>query len=165
MLIQYHQHTRRSQTEQVSHLWKEPMTHDRRTVSNFGKEAQAQDRGTDIAAVPVDCIIGSAWTFFHWNYRALASQDSQQWLTTTTPPTLQPNTPLSQLAWEGQYGRKLRPSFTCTWQYILWQLVIISNGTTATPVLLLLLKVLKPQVEEAINHIVQGDHMFICKVI
>lgn len=119
LFIQFHQHTRRIQTEQVSHLWKEPMTHDRRTVSNFGKEAQAQDRGTKIAGVPVDCIIGSAWTFFHWNYRTLASQDSQQWLTTTTPPTLQPNTRLTQLAWEGQRGRKLRPSFPCTWQYVL----------------------------------------------
>lgn len=38
---------------------------------------------------------------FHWNYPALASQDSQLWLPTTSPQALQPYRPLRELLCEG----------------------------------------------------------------
>lgn len=83
---------------------------------------------------------------FHWNYRALASQDSQQKLTTTTPPTLQPNTPHRWLTWWGQCGTTLRPPPPCSWQYFLYGLVIVQQLQLIV-LLLLLTQLLQPQVE------------------
>lgn len=107
------------------------MTHDRGTVSNFGKEAQAEDRGTKITGVPVDCIIGSAWIFSFtgtiepWLPRTHSGNSLLQLLQLSSQT-------LRQLTWWVQYGTTLRPA-PCSWQYFLQGLVIVSHGTTATP--------------------------------